>query len=390
MRVMLYTGKGGVGKTTLAAATALRAARLGQRTIVLSTDPAHSLADAFDQPLGPEPTPIAPNLWGQETDVYYNLAHWWGSVQAWLKTILAWRGVDELMAEEMAVVPGMEELANLLWVRHHAQEGQYDAIIVDCAPTGHTLRLLSFPDAAGWWMRRLLPIHRQAARILRPGIRLVSDFPLPSEDVYKVGQELIDQLAELHTLLANADVTSVRLVVNAERMAVKEAQRTFTYLSLYGYATDAVLCNRLIPPGVEERYLEAWKELQAEHLRFIEECFSPLPILTAPFLPQEVVGPAHLEELAQALFQGRDPLEFFFRGQLQHLAQEDGGYVLTLTLPFVTKEEVTVVRHGEELVLRAAGYKRHVLLPRVLRGLATTGARWEEGRLRITFARDRG
>jgi len=390
LRVILYTGKGGVGKTTIAAATALQAAKAGYRTIVLSTDPAHSLGDAFDRPLGAEPTPIAPNLWGQESDIYYNLARWWGTVQAWLKALLAWQGVEELVADELAVVPGMEELANLLWVSHHAQSGQYDAVIVDCAPTGHALRLLSFPDAAGWWMRRLLPIHRRATSILRPGIRLISDIPLPTDEVYDAGQHLMEQLLKLHELLANPDVTSVRLVVNAERMVIREAQRAFTYLNLYGYPTDAIICNRLIPQGVEERYLEVWKGVQQEHLRFIEECFSPLPIITAPLLPQEVVGPARLEELGRALFQGRNPLEFFFRGQVQQVSREDGGYVLTLTLPFVSKGEIGLVRQGEELIVRVGRYKRHILLPRLLRGLITTGARWEGGQLRISFAPRQG
>ena len=254
MRVMLYTGKGGVGKTTLAAATALRAARLGQRTIVLSTDPAHSLADAFDQPLGPEPTPIAPNLWGQETDVYYNLAHWWGSVQAWLKTILAWRGVDELMAEEMAVVPGMEELANLLWVNHHHDNPAFEVIVIDSAPTGETLRLLSFPEVSRWWLEHILPIQRKVARMVTPVLERFVDMPLPGAEVFDTVEDLMKEVDRLHSLLMNPEEATIRLVLNPEKMVIKEAQRTLTYLNLYNFPIDMVVCNRYIPDNVADPF----------------------------------------------------------------------------------------------------------------------------------------
>ncbi|KPK21548.1 MAG: arsenic-transporting ATPase, partial [Dehalococcoidia bacterium SM23_28_1] len=254
MRIILFTGKGGVGKTTMAAATALRASQLGHRTVVLSTDAAHSLADSFDLPLGPEPAPVAANLWGQETDVYYNLEKYWGTVQQWLRALLSWRGLDELVADEVATLPGMDELSNLLWINEHYASGRYEVIIVDCAPTGETLRLLSFPDIAGWWVEKILPVHRRMVKVIRPMVRPFSDIPLPTDEVYGAGEDLFRRLEELRALLNSVDETSVRLVLNPEKMVIKEAQRTFTYLNLYGYATDAVICNRLIPAEVEDRY----------------------------------------------------------------------------------------------------------------------------------------
>jgi arsenite-transporting ATPase len=247
MRVILFTGKGGVGKTTVAAATALHSSRLGHRTVVLSTDAAHSLGDSFDTPLGPEPKLIGDKLWAQETDVEYNLRKHWGTVEGWLRSLLQWRGLDELVADEIAILPGMDELSALLWINQHCGSGDYDVVIVDCAPTGETLKLLSFPDVAGWWVEKMLPIHRRVVGVLRPVLRPFTDLPLPGDDVYAAGEDLFRRLEELHALLADPDISSVRLVVNAEKMVIKEAQRTFTYLNLYGYATDAVVCNRLLP-----------------------------------------------------------------------------------------------------------------------------------------------
>jgi len=386
MRVILFTGKGGVGKTTVAAATALRAAQMGHRTIVVSTDAAHSLADSLDLPLGPEPTPVGPNLWGQETDVEYNVQKHWGTVQGWLRALLQWRGLDELVAGEIAILPGMDELSSLLWINQHCSGGEFDVIVVDCAPTGETLKLLSFPDIAGWWVEKMLPIHRRLVGVLRPVVRPFTDLPLPSDEVYAAGEDLFRRLEELHALLASPDVSSVRLVLNAEKMVIKEAQRTFTYLNLYGYATDAVICNRLIPAEVEDRYFHTWKVTQEQYIHFIQECFSPLPIFSVPLMEQEVVGLKMLEQVAVALYEDRDPTQFFVRGPVQEVVNEDGRYVLTIALPFVTKEELSVARTGDELLVHAGNFKRNIVLPHLLRGLSAEGAKFEGDKLRITFA----
>src|SRR5436309_2195241 len=260
MRILVYTGKGGVGKTSVAAATALRTAQLGHRTVVLSTDLAHSLADSLDVPLGPEPKLVAPNLWAQETDIYDNLQTHWGTVQEWLEAVLRWSGtVDSLVADELTILPGMDELANLLWINRHRASGNYDVIVVDAAPTGETLRLLSFPDVMRWWMERIFPIQRRAMGVARPLLRTFVDVPLPSEQVYESIEKLFRQLDVLHGMLTDPQLTSIRLVLNPEKMVVAEAQRTSTYLHLFGYPSDLVVANRVLPPEVTDAYFAAWK-----------------------------------------------------------------------------------------------------------------------------------
>jgi len=388
MRVILFTGKGGVGKTTVAAATALLSARLGHRTVVLSTDAAHSLGDSFDVPLGPEPKAIGDKLWAQETDVEYNLRKHWGTVGEWLRALLQWRGLDELVADEIAILPGMDELSALLWINQHCGSGDYDVVIVDCAPTGETLKLLSFPDVAGWWVEKMLPIHRRVVGVLRPVIRPFTDLPLPGDDVYAAGEDLFRRLEELRALLADPDVSSVRLVVNAEKMVIKEAQRTFTYLNLYGYATDAVVCNRLIPQEVQDGYFQLWKITQQEHFRVIQESFSPLPIFAVPLMEQEVVGAKMLEKVAAALYGDQDPTRLFVRGPVQEVVSEDGRYVLTIALPFVTKEDLSLVRNADELVVHAGNFRRNITLPHLLQGLPALGAKFEGNQLRISFGEE--
>ena len=388
MRVILFTGKGGVGKTTVAAATALHSARLGHRTVVLSTDAAHSLGDSFDVSLGPEPKQIGDKLWAQETDVEYNLRKHWGTVEQWLRSLLQWRGLDELVADEIAILPGMDELSALLWINDHCGSGDYDLVIVDCAPTGETLKLLSFPDVAGWWVEKMLPIHRRVVGVLRPVIRPFTDLPLPGDDVYAAGEDLFRRLEELHALLADPDVSSVRLVVNAEKMVIKEAQRTFTYLNLYGYATDAVVCNRLLPQEVQDDYFRTWKVTQQEHLRVIRESFSPLPIFALPLMEQEVVGTEMLGKVAAALYGEEDPTRLFVRGPVQEVVNEDGRYVLTIALPFVTKAELSLVRNADELVVHAGNFKRNIILPHLLQSLPALGAKFEGNQLRISFGEE--
>jgi arsenite-transporting ATPase len=302
-----------------------------------------------------------------------------------LRSLLQWRGLDELVADEIAILPGMDELSALLWINQHCGSGDYDAVVVDCAPTGETLKLLSFPDVAGWWVEKMLPIHRRVVGVLRPIIRPFTDLPLPGDDVYAAGEDLFRRLEELHALLADPDISSVRLVVNAEKMVIKEAQRTFTYLNLYGYATDAVVCNRLLPDEVQDGYFQAWKVTQQEHFRVIQESFSPLHIFTLPLMEQEVVGTQMLEKVAAALYGVEDPTRLFVRGPVQEVVNEDGRYILTIALPFVTKEELSLVRNADELVVHAGNFKRNIILPHLLQGLPAQGAKFEGNQLRISF-----
>jgi arsenite-transporting ATPase len=385
MRVMLYTGKGGVGKTTISAATAVRCAELGFRTVVLSTDLAHSLADSFDTKLGPEPTRLADNLWGQESDIYYNLDLYWKTVQNWINALFAWRGVDEMVAEELAVLPGMDELANLLWIDAHNQSGQFDVMIVDCAPTGETLRLLSFPEIARWWVDKLLPVHRRMAKVLRPVVRTWVGMPLPEDEVYDSVQDLFMHLDEMHATLVDPERTTVRLVLNPERMVIREAQRTYTYLNLFGYPCDSVVCNRLIPATVSDPYFAAWKTSQATYRQQVEESFSPLPILDVPLFDKEIVGIEALGEMAHAIYSDTDPTQILHRGRTVTTEQLDGEYLLNLKLPFTSKEEVHLLTSGDELVVHVGHQKRNVILPRALVGLRTHGAHLEGDVLSIRF-----
>jgi arsenite-transporting ATPase len=387
MRVILYTGKGGVGKTSVAAATALRAAALGHRTLVMSTDAAHSLGDSLDMPLGGEPLPVVENLWGQELDVFREIDRHWGTLQDWLKVLMAWRGLDEVVAEEMAVLPGMEELAGLLHLVNYCRQGEYDVIVVDCAPTGETLRLLSFPDVARWWMHRIFPIERVAARIARPVLRRVTDLPLPDDEVFSAVKELFAKLEDMRDILTDPATSSVRLVLNPEKMVIKEAQRTFTYLNLYGYATDLVVCNRVIPKAVSDSYFQTWKETQERYYQQVEEAFSPLPILKAPLMEQEVVGLDMLERFGGEIYGQLDPIAVLYQGQIHEIRQEDSQYVLTLSVPFVTKEEISLSQAGDELVVQVGNFKRNIILPRALVGMESGGAKLEGERLSIRFAR---
>jgi len=385
MRVILFTGKGGVGKTSVAAATALRSAELGYRTIVLSTDAAHSLSDSFDVSLGHEPRLIKPNLWGQEPELFAAMETHWKTIQKYISALLAWRGRDEIAAEEVASLPGMEELANLLYVIHYQEQGQYDVVIMDCAPTGETLRLLSFPEVLHWWMARMFPIGKKVAIMAHPLAKALMNMPLPDSEVFDSVEELYSELERIHALFTDAGKTSVRLVVNPEKMVIKEAQRTFTYLNLYGYFTDLVICNRLIPEGVKEPYFQAWKDSQKKYHQLIEEGFGPLPISDVPLMEQEIVGIPMLETMAKALYGENDPTAVLFEGKVQDIYKENRHYVLALSLPFAAREKVSLTQIGDELAIQVANFRRNVILPHSLIGLEVSEAKLEEGKLKIKF-----
>lgn len=386
MRILLFTGKGGVGKTSVSAATALRLADLGYGTVVLSTDAAHSLGDSFNLPIGNELTPLAPNLWGQEIDLLHQMEKHWGRVQAYLSTVFVWRGMNELVAEETSVLPGMEELASLMQINWLAEQGQFDAIVVDCAPTGATLQLLAFPEMARWYLDKIFPLERAALKVAGPMIKRVTDLPLPDDDLLDSIEDLIRQLERMSILLENPDITSMRLVLNPEKMVVKEAQRALTYLSLYGYATDLVICNRMIPQTVNDGYFGHWKDIQAKYHQFVEEAFTPLPILDVPWFDEEVVGVDMLRRMGLALYGAGDPAAVMYHGHSQEVVKVNGTYQLRLPLPFVEKSAIKLTRSlSDELIVHIGNWKRNIALPRVLSGLPVQGARYEEKELVVIF-----
>jgi arsenite/tail-anchored protein-transporting ATPase len=381
-RTILYTGKGGVGKTSVAAATARRCAAAGLRTVVLSTDPAHSLSDSLEAELGPEPTQAGTNLFGQEVQAQEEMERHWDSVQGWLGSLLEERGVDRISAEELTVPPGMDELFSLLWIKRHHEEGEFDCVVVDCAPTGETLRLLSFPDVVTWWLERILPSQRRLA----PLARSLFDMPLPGDGVFEEVERLARNLVAMNGILRDRSRTTVRLVTNADRMVVKEAMRTFTYLNLYGYLTDTVVVNRLLPA---DGYFATWSEVQGEQLELVRSAFEPVPVLTAPYLEREVVGPEMLDRLADEVFGESDPAAVLHSHIAQELVTENGRATLRLDVPFAEKGDLGLKKIGLEVVVRVGNQKRTIMLPPTLAPYSASGARFEDGTLEISFERER-
>jgi arsenite/tail-anchored protein-transporting ATPase len=386
-RTILYTGKGGVGKTSVAAATALATARSGLRTVVLSTDPAHSLSDSLETDLGPQPLPVADNLWAQEVQAEAEMERHWQAVQRWLGGLLSDRGVDRILAEELTVPPGMDEIFSLLQLKRHHESGEFDVIIVDCAPTGETLRLLSFPEVARWWLEKVFPWEKRLLTAARPFAKTVLDLPLPGNDVLAEVQDLVRNLIDMSEILRDRSRSSIRLVMNPERMVIKEAQRTFTYLNLYGYLTDAVVVNRVFPADVEGGYFAAWREVQREHVELVEQAFAPVPVLRAPFFEQEVVGPEMLERLGEAVFGSRAPERVLYHEQSLALKMDGDSAELRLRVPFTEKGDVKLKKIGLELVIRVGGRKRNIVLPSALASFRPRDARLEAGELRVRFER---
>jgi arsenite-transporting ATPase len=383
-RTILYTGKGGVGKTSVAAATARMCARAGLRTVVLSTDPAHSLSDSFEVPLGPEPTPAGDRLWGQEVRAQREMEANWAAVQEWLGKLLADRGIERVRAEELTVPPGMDELFSLLQIKRHHQRAEFEVVIVDCAPTGETLRLLGFPDIARWWLERVFPWERRLVGAARPLARTF-DVPLPGPEVFDEVQRLVRNLIEMNAILRNREHCSIRLVLNPDRMVIKEAQRTFTYLNLYGYLTDAVIVNRIFPDDLEGGYFGAWLGHQRRHLEQVREGFAPVPVLTSRYFQEEVVGSAMLDLLGEELFEGRAAEQMLHTELAQELSMEDGVATLRLPIPFTEKAEIDLKKVGDELIVSVGGEKRTIILPSALADHRPSGASFEGGTLKVTF-----
>lgn len=388
MRTILYTGKGGVGKTSVAAATALEAAETGKKVLVMSTDPAHSLSDAFDAPIGADPKEMAAGVWAQEMDHTSMIEENWAEIQAYMSTVFEWQGANTLAAEELAMLPGMDELFGLLMVRRHHQEDQYDALIVDAAPTGETLKLLSLPDQMNWYVEKILPIQRRAAKLVRPfANRARSLPPFPQDSVFAAGQRFYEAIAGVEEILTDRETASVRLVVNAEKMVVAEARRAYTYLNLYDYGVDAVVVNRLLPNSITDPYFARWREAQERHMKAIEESFSPIPILKARLFDREMYGLEALNALADDVFEGVEPLGMMFRGAAHDISKNgDGGYEVTFNLPLAEKKDVDLSKKGAELFVRVGTYRRNILLPDSLARLSATGARVEDGRLKVRLA----
>ncbi|HET9729502.1 MAG TPA: ArsA family ATPase [Acidimicrobiia bacterium] len=385
MRILLFTGKGGVGKTTVAAATAVRAAEAGLRTIVCSTDPAHSLGDAFDAPLGDRPTAIAPQLFGQQLNARLRFEETWGEVRRYLVDVLDWAGASALEAEELAVVPGLDEVFALADIKAFATSGEYDLVIVDCAPTAETIRLLSLPDVLSWYMERLFETQRRLTRLARPVLQRVASVPIAGDGVFSAVRRFYDRLDGVRDLLTDGQITSARLVVNPERLVVAEARRTYTYLSLFGYHVDSVIVNRVLPAELDHPWLDSWKASQGAHLDVIADTFAPLPVLAAELASEEVVGASHLSMFAKRLYGERDVADRLSYSEPFRVVPHGDALVLTVHLPFTERAEVELSRTDSELILTVGPHRRALLLPDSLVRRDIASARFFGDHLHVEF-----
>ena len=385
MRIILYSGKGGVGKTSLSAATAVRSAQLGRRTLVVSTDAAHSLADALQVQVGSAPTKVAPNLDALEIDVNRELSAHWGVIQDFITRFMTFQGVNDVVAEELAILPGMDELFSLLKVKDYAEKKAYDVIVIDTAPTGETIRMLAVPEVLNFYLKKVFPIQRTVLRTVRPVASRMSAMPIPSDDMLVAVQKILKQTEGMGPLLQDPKQTSIRIVLNPERMVINESQRLYTYLSLFGFPTDAVVANRVLPPEARSEYFDRWFGIQAGHLAHARKSFDPLPMFEARLFDREMVGVKLLERFAQDVFGEQDPTAVFCKERPMEVKKEPSGYALYLRLPFAEKEKIQVLTHGEELIIQVDNQRRHLLLPRSLASRKLTGAAFQGQRLRVGF-----
>jgi arsenite/tail-anchored protein-transporting ATPase len=385
MRLVLYLGKGGVGKTTLAAATGARAARMGKRTLVVSTDLAHSLADALDATLGAEPKPVAAGLWAQEINVLDEMRTHWSKVQEYVANVLKKQGINDVAAEEMALIPGMDEIVALLNIYRQARNGVYDVVVVDAAPTGETVRLLSMPETFLWYANQAKGWKNVAMNAAKP---LLKTF-LPGVNVIESLQKLNEQVGVLRGVLTDPDVSSYRLVVTPEKMVIKEALRAETYLALFGYPIDGVVCNRVLPAPSAGDYQDALlREMAAQQRAYrdqIHATFAPLPVWDAPYRSREIIGADDLADLAAEIWGGQDPTAVYHRGSPQELVKRGDGYVLRLPLPHVELGKVGMLKKGDELIVEIGNFKRDIALPALLVPMEATVARMVNGALEVTF-----
>jgi arsenite-transporting ATPase len=386
MRILLFTGKGGVGKTTVAAATAVAIAESGLRTLILSTDPAHSLSDAFAVPLGDQPTEVCDRLWGGELDTRTRFEEAWTDVREYVVDVLDWAGAGALEAEELSVVPGLDEVFALAELRERAMSGAFDVIVVDCAPTAETLRLLSLPDVLAWYMDRVFDSQRRLTKLARPVMNRFANLPIARDSVFAAVRRFYDRLDGVRELLTDGSITTARLVVNPERMVVAEARRTFTYLALFGYHVDAVIANRMLPAALTDPWFDEWKRVQGEHLETIETAFAPVPILTSELAAEELVGVAPLGQLAARLYGASDAASVLCDSEPLRIAEVDGSFVLSLHLPFTVKSDIELGRHADELLLAVGPHRRAVVLPDALARREVVGARLDGDRLEVEFA----
>ncbi len=391
MRIILFAGKGGVGKTSVAAATGIKTSQMGHKTIVMSLDVAHSLGDIFDvdrnlldQNKG-QPTEINPKLWIQELDIQEEIQRYWGDIHAYLSSLFNTAGLDDVLAEELAVLPGMEEISLLLYINQYVREGEFDVILLDCAPTGESLRFISIPTTLEWYMQKIFKVERKFAKYLRPVAKRITDIPLPGDDYFQAIEDLFNKLKGVDKILGDPTLTTVRLVTNPEKVVLNETRRAFMYFCLYKMSIDAIIMNRMLPGNIQDTYFKDWMKGQQQHLEKAREYFSPVPVLPVNLFGGEVIGYRHLEKLADKIYGAKNPLDRFFKEPPYHFSKKNNGYRLKLKLPFALKKDIELNKRTDELIIRIGGFKRHILLPRQVVPLNSVKAKLEDEFLNVFF-----
>jgi len=388
LRVILYTGKGGVGKTSLSAATALASASAGHQTLVMSTDAAHSLSDSLGVSIGNDPVSVAENLFAEEVSVNAELKANWGKIQEYFTEFLRSQGYEDYVAEEMAIFPGMEELFSLLKLKEHEDAGKYDVAVVDCAPTGSTLKLLSFTDVFQWYMQRFFNLERKVVRTIKPIAEKIIKAPLPADDVYENVERLYHRLLAIKEMLTDPEKTSIRIVCNPEKMVIQESQRAYTYLNLFGYPVDLVINNRVLPPEAGGPYFDRWIKAQKKYIRDVKKAFAPLPILQGRLFDGEMVGIASLRKMAGEIFGDRDPSDIFYKDVPVEISQADGAYTMSIKLPHTAREDIDLWVKEGEVIITVHDYQRNIVIPRALMDYKLNKARFEGGKFRMEFTKE--
>jgi len=391
MRIIFFAGKGGVGKTSVAAATGIKTAEAGHRTVVMSLDVAHSLSDIFDlnkgliDQDGGSLTKIRKNLWIQELDIQEEIENNWGDIHKYLSTLLNTTGLDEILAEELAILPGMEEVSLLLHINRYVRTKKFDVILLDCAPTGESLRFISIPTTLDWYMKKIFKVEKTIARYVRPLAKRLSDVPLPGEDYFDAIEFLFERLRGVDEILVDPEITTVRLITNPEKIVLKETQRAFMYFSLYKMSIDAIIMNRVLPDSVSETYFKGWRKSQKDYIKKAENYFSPIPLFPVNLFRGEVLGFDSLKALADQIYRDKNPLERFFDGEPYSFVKENGKYQLRVKLPFIGKGDVELNKISDELIIRVGSFKRHVMLPRQVAASNSVKAKLEGEYLSVHF-----
>ena len=395
MRIIFFAGKGGVGKTSVAAATGIKAAEMGKRTVIMSLDIAHSLSDIFD--LGKDlldqnkgkPIRIRKKLWIQELDIQEELRTYWGDIHRYLSSLFNTTGLDEVLAEELAILPGMEEVSLLLYINKYVHEKEFDVILLDCAPTGESLRFISIPTTLEWYMKKIFKLERTMVKYVRPVAKRIYDVPLPGDDYFQAIEELFQRLQGVDRILMDSKTTTVRLVTNPEKVVLKETQRAFMYFCLYRMSIDAIVMNRILPADLKDSYFRDWLSGQKQRLAEARDYFNPIPIFLVNQFKGEIIGYDNLKHLADQIYAKKNPLQRFYKEEPYKLSKVNGSYRLKLKLPFIMKKNVELNKVVDELIVRIGGFKRHIMLPRQVASLEPVKAKLKNQYLHIYFEGER-